>query len=218
MESGTLILCDICDSLYRSNTTFDFVSFHLRRKSTPLRFWFVLISNRLSPLFWLLELAGKMTRRDYVRICTLHLLKGHSLAEMDAMAFEFLDFYLADRRNPEVWEIIQRFSGAQLAVISSTIDPVARAIATQMRALCFSSRLEIRNGVLTGRLEKDMTGQKHKVALAWKKDHPKSKLVVITDNRSDHQLVSMADERYVVIRRQTDMAFWNALKPTFINA
>lgn len=214
MEKSLLILSDIDDTLFRSNTTYAFLSYVLR--PFALRSWKLrLLTGRWSPVFLVLTVLGKLQGRDLVRARSLRLLLGLPKSLLEQQAPRFYDEYLAFKINDDVLALIRNKKGSYY-LISSTLDPVARIIGQRLEMTPLSSMLEEANGKLTGNLLQDLTGKKHKVARELADRNPESRLVVVTDNRSDYDLVAMADERFVVIRKESDKHFWANLQPSYL--
>ena len=215
MPEKKLIVCDVCDTLYASNTTFDFIRYFVAQQNKFQRLWFTLISARYSPLFYLLILAGKIFRADLVRTLAIKLLGGLSKETLTILAFEFHDSFLEKRKNEKVFSLLEKLKkDGEILLLSSSIDPVINAIASRNGFQYKSSSLEYEKGLSSGKLQDDLTGVKHTFLVDLVKDH--RQLAVVTDNRSDYELVKMADERYVVLVSPKQEKFWEKLKPNFI--
>lgn len=215
MPDKTLIVCDVCDTLYDSNTTFDFIRFYADRKGGPARVWLRLISSRYSPLFYFLIFTGKIFGIDLVRILALQLLSGLNRESLSDLAFDFHDIFLQKRKNEKVFSLLERLKkDGDVRLLSSSIDPVIRAIAQRNGFSFQSSTLRYQNGISTGKLQEDLTGIKHTQLADWQNGY--TRLTVVTDNRSDYDLVKMADERYVVLPPASQEKFWQPLHPNFI--
>lgn len=207
-----LVLCDVCDTLYRSNTTFDFIRYFVGRKKSSLLIWFYLLTSRKSPLFFFLLFIGKVSRRDWIRMLALKFLKGASIEELDSLATSFYTDFLIGRSNVEVFKLLSQ----DAILVSSSIDPVVAAIAKANSLKFESSRLEWHRGIATGNLATDITGHKHEIVRRFFSLGNFNRLQVITDNRSDWELVKLANERFVIIEGESEKKFWRDLNPTFI--
>ncbi len=216
MNAKKLVVCDVCDTLYRSNTTFDFIRF-VSKRGGPLGFFlFSVLADRKSPVFYFLILAGKIMRKDIVRSSVLRMLGGKSNEELMLLAHLFYHEFLIARANEKAFQLLPENSVDMVVLISSSIDPVVRVIAQECKFSFVSSQLEWKEGIATGYLETDLTGRKHEVAKRLMHESSLDRLQVITDNRSDWKLVSLADERFVIIRSEGERKFWNELNPVFI--
>lgn len=210
-----LILCDVCDTMYRSNTTFDFIRFIVRKKGRVHQLLFQLIAHRLSPLFYFLVFLNKVTRMDVTRLMAVRFLSGMSRTELDHQATIFHEEFLASRANQTIFEHLTN-PATTVILLSASIDPVIKAIASAHQFNYRSSTLQWENEVATGRLQTDLTGRKHELAKEIISSQAYSSLQVITDNRSDWELVKMADERFAVIADESEKVFWKPLNPQFI--
>ncbi len=215
-ESQKLIVCDVCDTLYRSNTTFDFIRFVVDREKRVQRYLLLLMINRKSPLFYLLVIVGTLFRQDLIRKVTLRFLKGKSKIDLDLLAQQFYSDFLQSRANKKVFEKILSNSVTTTLLLSSSIDPVIATIAHANKWWFYSSELEWKQGIATGILHMDMTGKKHEVVKRIISEKHFNRLQVITDNRSDWELVKLADERFIVIKNESEKVFWKSLNPIFI--
>ncbi|MBI3220362.1 MAG: haloacid dehalogenase-like hydrolase [Bacteroidetes bacterium] len=205
----------MCDTLYRSNTTFDFIRFVVAKRGRVSRVLLWAISSTQSPLFYVLILLNKITSRDWPRQLALQFLRGMSSEELEKEATQFYQQYLVPRANQEVFQYIKKPSVTAI-LLSSSISPVIKAIAQANGLLYFSSELELNDGKATGQLQIDMTGRKHEVAKKLMAERAILSVGVITDNYSDWELVKLADERLVVVASEAQKNFWKPLSPHFI--
>lgn len=214
MEKTYLILCDIDDTLFRANTTYQFLAYVLR--PFVVRSWQLkLLTWRMSPVFWTLTVLGKFWNRDVVRERALLLLRDLPASLLEQQAPRFYEDCLTSKINPEVYSLLQTKPGDRF-LLSSTLDPVAQVIGERLHMTAVASALENSRGVLTGRLSKDLSGRKHQVARELSAAYPGRRLVVITDNQSDYDLVAMADDRFVVVKKESDRKFWSDLQPSYL--
>jgi phosphoserine phosphatase len=212
---SSFFFCDVCDTLYRSNTTFDFIRFVAAKRGgfSGVRLW--VISSNQSPLFYLLILLNKVTGRDWPRQLALRFLRGMSSEELEKEATQFYQQYLVPRANQEIFEYIKK-PGVTAILLSSSINPVIKAIAHANSLSYLCSELELKDGKATGQLQIDMTGRKHEVAKKLMAERAILSVGVITDNYSDWELVKLADERLVVVASEAQKNFWKPLSPHFI--
>lgn len=210
-----LIVCDVCDTLFKSNTTFDFLKY-LAAHERGFRFFLLeVISNKRFLLFYLLAIAGKMMRFDIIRLLSLRLLQGLEYSFLEKKANEFYDQFLLLKKNEIIFDLLNNEKG-QLILVSSSLDVIIKVIAEKNKFKWVSSQMEVLNGIATGKLKNDLTGKKQTVATQIMKEMGIQKLMVITDNRTDKRLVELADERYIVIRSVEEKKYWSSLNPHFI--
>jgi len=208
-----IYLVDICDTLYRSNTTFDFIRYLLQRN--PLkRLLIATITSRYSPPFWILLMAGKLLKKDLHRAIALMLISGMHQAHLTKEAFKFKKSFLEKRRNETVWEHLKSKSTNRVILLSATLEPIAVAIAKENGFAVCASLLEYDlSGTFTGRLKTDLQGRKH--------EHlpdlvQKEQYAVITDNFSDQKLLESAAEKFIILNQPRDRKKWSLTDGTFI--
>jgi phosphoserine phosphatase len=211
-----IYIFDICDTLYKSNTTFEFIDFYLvethqKRKSVLLK----QIRWKYSPVFLLLFLLGKITKTDCHKSAALQLLKGEKLENLENLATSFVLKELSLVSIRETHKILQdaKKSNATIFLVSSTIEPVAKAIAGQLEVNYLSSEIEVSQGLFIGKLKTDITGKKEKVL---NKYIGQNEYTVVTDNFSDYNLVKSATQKHVVLYKPKHASYWKALNPNFI--
>ncbi len=211
-----VLVIDVCDTLFKSNTTFDFVNYLLSNSNTLRHWFFLMITSRLSPVFYSLELVGKLTGFDVTRWLVVFLLRGFRKKVLNQYAEEFLDFFLMPRLNAEILEFLENRKNSKRFLMSSSLEPVVKAIANRLGVDYYSSNLEERDELITGRMYNDLTGKKHQIVKEMNLKNPIHHLVVVTDNKSDYALVEMAQERFVVIYSDDEKNYWRRLNPKFI--
>lgn len=209
-----LVACDVCDTLFASNTTFDFVRFVLKQESKFRYFVLQCISSKYSPLFYLIIVLGKLRRSDLVRTLAISLLKNKREVQLLNLANQFFDQYLVGRKNEQVFYLLNK-QEATVILLSSSISPVISVIASRYGFDFVCSELDFKNSVATGKLKTDLTGKKHIVLKDLTGNHSMD-LVAITDNRSDYEMIKMANQRYVLIKKESEKSFWEELSPQFL--
>ncbi len=213
-------VCDVCDTLYRSNTTFDFVRFALERGPHGRRRTLERAVNaRHSPLFYAGAVFFRLGGPDVARFATVALLRGFSQEELASLAESFVDDFLASRRIEETHRLVEeaRDLGERVVLVSASLEPVVAAIAARLRVEHRASELEVdpRTGRLTGRISRDWTGRKQAVLgeLGWTRD---DELTVMTDNFSDAALMELADRRLAVVHSARAEDFWQRFRPQLL--
>lgn len=224
LGEADVFVFDVCDTLFYSNTTFDFLRFVLaQRGSTGKQAVLKLVSAKWSPLFVGLVAWQKATGGDPVKAVALQLLAGIPRAELYELGRRFVAEFLPARRIARTHELLAGLAQTQTRVVllSASLDPVIAALAAALGSIEFvSSRLEYdAQGICTGRLQQELTGQKQAAlqTLLTNKGEP-LRLAVATDNFTDHGLVSQAAIRYVVVHNAAAKQFWQGLNPEFIEA
>jgi phosphoserine phosphatase len=214
MSKTRLLICDVCDTLFHSNTTFDFLRFVIARKRLDKRVLFHTINSKRSPLFWALEIVSIISKKDISKQVSLLFLRGMPAEEAQQLANLFYDDFLASRKVHSVFNLLEKERDtSEIMLASSSIDIIVKIIAERNKLSYIASPLEIKNGILTGRLLSDLKSGKHLAITPFLRSQ---KLVVVTDNRSDWDLVKLAAERFIIVKDHNEKLFWKELDPTFI--
>jgi len=217
-RNGRLVVCDICETLYRSNTTTDYVRYVLEHMGLSDRLLLYRATvDRWSPIFLVLAICCRMSAVDVGRRILLALLRGIHRDQLAELSTEFVSSFLTHRKISESHEYLDRAKrrGDAVLLASASIDPVVEAIAAKLGVRAVSSRLGYdRHGRCRGTLELDLTGRK--VAAIRAMLLPGMALTVLTDNRCDRPLLELADEPIVFLRRESDRRHWRGFKARFV--
>src|SRR5207249_10482882 len=94
-EVRKIIVADICNTLFDSNTTFDFVRYCINTGRLKCnRLLYHAIFSKISPLFVGMAILQKFTRTDLHKKMAVHLFKNKSTQEVRNWATSFLKEYL----------------------------------------------------------------------------------------------------------------------------
>ncbi len=196
-----LVVFDICGTLYESNTTFDFIGYVNKSKTINL------LNNRL--IKYAFVLLGKLVNKDIYRFLYVRQLKGMSKIELDKLANEFVESWLIGKEITVSHELLMKCknSNRTCLIISASLDVIVCAICNKLDVDTFySSELEFVNGIATGYLATDMLGNKHKIKEVVNSSEIE---MVVTDNVSDFNLVSLAKKSFV-LSKEKNIAFWRS--------
>ncbi|MFW5968591.1 MAG: HAD family hydrolase [Persicimonas sp.] len=214
-----LLVCDVCDTLYRSNTTADFVRYVVeRRGSVWRRAAYAAVMRRWSPVFLGSAVLYKAARVDVGRRLLIGLLRGFEREELEELGASFVDEVLGARRVEEthrrVEEALER--GDRVLLASASVDAVVDAVAEKLGVEAVSSQLDYDDdGRCTGRLAFYAKGRK--LAPVRERLEDGMQLTVMTDNVSDRGLLEAAHEPIVVLRRPEHRSRWEGLEAEFIS-
>ena len=202
-------LFDICDTLYYSNTTFDFISFFLKRENPSNLEKFNRISKRKTAIFILRYSILKLFKLDLFRIKAVTFLKGYSKEKLSDGVSAFYNEYLVKKEIGQTMNILKNNLNKTI-LVSSSLDIIVNEIAKNLKVKkFFSSELEFENEICNGRLKLDITGKKYKY-------FKNANYIVYTDNYSDYSLVKNATIKNVIVHKYTAKLFWKKLAPNFI--
>lgn len=217
MSKRQLIIFDVCDTLYYSNTTFDFLNFFAKKQNINT----VLlrqIQSKKSPINWVAFLLTKIFKHDFYRIWATKTLKNYSSQIIQQQAQLFVETYLCDKKIEPIFTILneKRNLGAKIVLASSSLSPVVEAIANKLDVDFFASELAFSaDDKCNGKLKMEVTGQKLLFFDKIIKTDFES-VTVVTDNFSDYTLAKWADKCYIVVYNENDKMFWQNLNPEFI--
>ena len=193
-----IVLVDICGTLFKSNTTFDFLYyiFSERRSYLLYRRLYLSITWKLLNRV-LLVLFGI----DLTRLIALHFLEGFSRDELIRKAEKFYDETLRRRENREVLEAVKgecADSNKRVILLSATIDVMAEVIASKIGCKeYYSTLLEYKDNICTGRMRKDLLGKKvqevKRLGMEQQID------TVYTDDLSDIPVLALARNKNIVV-------------------
>lgn len=209
MERQECFLIDICGTIYRSNTTFDFMAFYFSAEP-----WF----RRLQRVRKCRYISAVNSRIHYyfgidiIRYVLIRHLKGYSRTELSSMVKTFYNDFLKCRVNEQVIEIIEkkRKEGYKLIIVSATLDCISKEIANRLNIpIQFSSTLSYdTKGICKGILQQDLLGNKgeslQSIGLVGRFEG------VITDNYSDLDIIKLSRYAYLIQNANRNF-FWSSL-------
>lgn len=208
-----IIVADICNTLFDSNTTYDFIRYCIDTGRLPAAYgrkYKLLLSRRL-PVFWAVAVAEKLLRKDLFKGYVVGFLKGCSVPQVAAWADSFFDDYLATRIIDKSFSFLNQYDPQEVVLVSSTLQPIAAAIAQKLGFPHYlASELEVINHQYTGRISRELSGKKLDALRRFAKG-PVNIEMAITDNFSDKELMQCAREKYAVCYSEKQEQFWSDL-------
>ena len=208
---SSLYVFDICGTIFKSNTTFDFLTFWL----TPRSKYYSSFDKLRKTFIW--KVINKITRTylhvDITRIIALRFLKGYSRLQLLEGADMFYETYLITHLNDYV---VGKLKGlhvnpsCNVLIASATIDVVAEVIARKMQIKkWYSSELCYLDGICQGKLSKDLLGKK--IDLVQEIQNLTID-AVFTDDFSDIPLLKEASQKNIVVYPKTDKKWKKIVK------
>ncbi|EBT7321616.1 hypothetical protein CPU91_21805, partial [Salmonella enterica] len=133
-----IAIVDVCDTLYSSNTTFDFLdniaSTEIEKKLLSLRKnkWLMLLNSIFFKLF---------NMDFYRRLCVYIILSGKEVNDIKLKSEFFVDNVLCGKKIFQSHEIIESLKKEyQISLCSASIEPVVEVIARRLNcSMYFSS-------------------------------------------------------------------------------
>lgn len=188
---------DICDTLYRSNTTMDFceyrtAGFQKRILKFSKTFLGKVINKFLINLF----------NYDWIRSIHIKTLKNIEISIIERDADYFVDNYLNNKKIEEVHKYLETFNKNEVILVSATIDPVAKAISKSLGNIKYlSTTLNYKDNVCTGTIKEDLLGNKQKYFESKNIDF------IITDNKSDLKQCKLSN-KIIIVSKKKNIEFW----------
>lgn len=151
---------------------------------------------------YILVFVGKCLNKDVYRFLYVYQLKGISKIDLDKLAKVFVENWLANKKITASHDLLEKCRGANQAcmIISASLDIIVNAVCHQLEINTFyASELEFVDGIATGYLATDMLGNKHKIEEIVNLSEIE---MVVTDNISDFNLVSMAKKSFILSKEK----------------
>lgn len=213
-----IAIFDVCDTLYRENTTRGFLRwFHEAQASHAYdrteRLW----TSYSSPAFYLGAAAYHWLGRDLARQMLLLTLKGAHRCHLEEAAHNYVASILPSKCIAPMQAKLRehRDAGDRVVLVSNSLDLVISRIAENLGVDWHASRLGFVGDICTGRLERDLTGRKAS-ELRRIDPHRKATLFVYTDNRTDLDLIRQADFATVILPPGSKRSYWEGHEVEFL--
>lgn len=196
MTSHSQVLAvDVCGTLYDANTTAGFIRHHHKLcQNTARQFFLFLITARYLPVKYALILFAKLFKFDLHRTLCVLTLRDQSRSSLEHSAQD----YVAALNAVKIDEAHARIATLQAdgwhpVLVSNSIDIIIHAIATKMNIGYVASQLAWQKDKSSGRIQVDLTGIKRLHLEEYLgASLEKISFAVITDNRSDRDLIKCA--------------------------
>lgn len=202
-----IVLLDICGTLYDSNTTFDFLDFHLKSRGYRLfrrltRFIIWRAFNKI--LFHTIGL-------DLTRMMAVRFLKGITIEQLKDAVDAFYTDWLVLQSFENVHSLVDdyRKDGKKIVIVSATLDVIAKKVAKSLGVSeWYSTSLGVVNGRCTGKIQVDLLSRKLPFLTSQQVFPPY--YATITDNYSDLDLIHQS-KHAVIVTNQKHQAKWQQL-------
>lgn len=203
-----LLILDICDTLYSSNTTFDFLDFFSKENKLLKN----LLKLRKNILFRILnKFFLKTLNKDIIKIFYIYYLKNKTKEEINEITLKFYNTVLKKKYKTRAFEKLKEYQNDRLykiVIISGTLDFIAEVIAKQLNINSyFGTKLEIKNNLYTGKIEKDLFLEKEAILQKILNKNSYTEVDLMTDNITDYDLVKYTKKSIIVLNRK-NTKFW----------
>jgi len=198
-----VFLFDVCGTLYKSNTTYEFIKYYFSLKSSYKYFLIKIILSLPSKV--ILLFLFKLRIIVDVRLFLIGFLKNQKADEIEKVAKSFVKERLNFKKILKIQKILKNAQdqNKRIVLISASIEPVIKAIAEDLKVKeYYASQLEINLfGYYSGILVNDLKGKK---TLILKRIFPSINIdfTLYTDNFDDLGLLILANKAVVVSKRR----------------
>lgn len=207
-----ILIIDICDTIYDSNTTFDFLDYYFKNDK---RYIFLLKLKKIKIFRILNSILLKVIKKDFLRIIfTYILLKKEEVSKINYEMEKFYNEFLKKRIKKESLKIIKTFkkNNEKLIIISGTYDFIAKKIAEKLDIEdYFGTVLEIKYKRYTGKILKDLFLKKENILKKIILKNKEYNLYLLTDNKTDYILTKYMIKSFIMITPK-NKKFWNKYK------
>ena len=209
-ENFCVAVFDVCDTLYFSNTTYDFVDFVVRNQEVKRSYLDSVLTSQYSPLRYLLIAMSVFTGWDYLRKFKIGMLKGYSRKELDMLASEFVVQFLDNRKIDVTHSLINEFKKrrkGRAILCSSSVEPVVAAVARNLQVddyVC--TTLKFTDDVCNGSIDHDVNREKLEDLRMAGFDRRIE--LAVSDNLGDLALLKAANKSFAVVHSERKAKFW----------
>jgi len=195
-----VLLVDVCFTLYKSNTTFDFFEQYFTDNADYQK-----LKKLRNNLF--IRVLSKIIPYDFVRKNAVKLLLNHNEIELKQAARLFVG-----KLEPitEVEKTIAEYRSKdyKIVLLSSSLDFIVEAVSIAVKAdLYYATTLVYEDQVCRGRIERDLLANKDKII---KREFANDDIVFLSDNKSDLNCAPLVNKLVAVfkVNDKSAAAFW----------
>lgn len=214
-ETRKIILLDICGTIYRSNTTFDFLDYFFANNIWYKLFRFLFQSR---PVKLVNKIIAALCKCDFIRYFSVKFLKGYDEQDILQKAAYFCKEILENKKQNKIIEIINQNINQQnhIIIVSATLDCVAVQVAKTFGINdYYASELEYRDNICTGKIKNDLLDCKL-VKIQEKGIMPPFELT-ISDNFTDIELMKHSKYSCIISRTKRKRKWEKILKRNILN-
>ena len=208
---ANLVFFDVCDTLYTENTTFGFLEYYFFNHRKNL----ILKMRKLFVVKVLNYITIKLFDYDFVRQIGISMLRGESQENLKSYAEQYVMDRLENKKNNEIHALLSRYKNEnkEIVFLSGSLDFIIEAIAKNLEvSTWFSTKLSITKGVIQGKIETDLLGNKKYIIDTY---YTNRNYVLVTDNISDFNIAKGAEQSYILSKNR-DLKLWQSLNNVII--
>lgn len=162
IQNKRIVVFDVCGTLYASNTTIEFVIFHLIKNGKYLKAIFFRILY-----YKILSFIAYRLFKYNLRFNCIAALSSFTKSNIDVSAVAFFDEVLENKKNSKLLCLLKKYRDSDsysIFLASASIDPIVSEIAKRFGVGWVSSQLNYDyQNICVGSLLSDVTGDKSHV-------------------------------------------------------
>lgn len=197
---------DVCDTIYKVNTTFSFLDHFFENNKKYLFFRKI---SRLLPVKVFNYFFYKVFKKDIIRFCGTSFLSGKEVEEVQKYSHTFVHTHLVQEIKNSTSSMLNQYKdqGYQIVLMSGSYTFIIEEVAKYFDVDHFyASKLNILNGNYTGKYDEDILLDKYELLKREFKEI--DDLIVVSDNKSDLELMLASDQAFAVCNNENDIKFW----------
>ena len=199
---------DVCGTLYDSNTTFDFLDdyFCHNKKYMLFRTFSKSLPGKLLnyPFY-------RFLHYDIIRMFATSFLKGCSENTLQNTTQLFVNEVLEEKIKEDIHKLLNDYKekGYEIILMSGSYSMIVEHVNAYVGADgFFASELEVKEGYYTGKFKSDQLFNKKEILF---RTYPNiTELIVVSDNRTDYDLMKVADKGYAICNKSKQVTFWKS--------
>lgn len=200
-----IIFTDVCHTLVPFNTTYEFISYFLKKKSTFkfILFQIYMLLGKLKLFFYF-----RYIKKDLFRILAVKFLKGFKKKELTQEAYNFWYYHLSTNSlNQIIFKKI--IKNKNIYLVSASIDPPISQLGKILNVKgVYASKLIFKKSVSTGEFS-DITGKKDKFISKILKKSKNRVIHFYTDNKEDINILKFCNKFYAICYSKEDLDYWD---------
>ena len=178
-----IVIFDVCDTIYKTNTTFFFLDCYFKNNK---KFYIFRKLTRFYPLIVLNYIFYKFLKKDFIRLYATSFLKGEEVKKVKSFSAELVKSNLSELINKSVEKMIKEYKnkGYQVVLMSGSYDFLIAEVAKYFATDSFyASKLKVTENFYTGEYEDDIL--MNKFELFTKNFNFYDKLSVVSNNKTN---------------------------------
>lgn len=200
---------DVCGTLYDANTTFDFLDSYFCENK---KYRFFRKISGLFPVKILNHYVYKYFKLDMIRVYATGFLKNNSIEDIAVYSKSFVNEHLSKKVNKDIVFMLEEYkkSGYKIILMSGSYEFIVKEVGVYFDVEHFyASKLETKNNVYTGKYEQDLLLSKYQLL---SEEFPNiTELIVVSDNKTDLDLMLAANHAYAVCNKKKHYKFWEQI-------